>query len=137
MKNEQLETEDSERILLARMRGIEIFPGNLEEYERMKGKEYEIIDVPGSRKYLIGGIGKFEHLKRVSGGKNRVVGVLGPLSAIVWGDIGQVVDRREAYHEIVKDAAELGADAIIRYQVTSARAIVYQEMGIPVRRKSK
>ena len=49
-------SSDEERVRLERELEknsiIELFPGSLEEYERLKGEKYEIVDVLGNYKYF-------------------------------------------------------------------------------------
>jgi hypothetical protein len=46
------ERKDNAQTLDAKLAQIEKFPGNLTDYQAFKGKEYEIMDVPGSYKYV-------------------------------------------------------------------------------------
>lgn len=114
--------------LYERMSQIEIFPGSLEEYENMKKQKYEVMDIPGNRKYLIGGIGIFTELKK------RKISLLDKLDRII--PLIPIDPTKQTYYEIIRQATKLGADAIIRYQVIDNVNIRYEEMGIPVRKKA-
>lgn len=114
--------------LYERMSQIEIFPGSLEEYENMKKQKYEVMDIPGNRKYLIGGIGIFTELKK------RKISLLDKLDRIML--LIPIDPTKQTYYEIIRQATKLGADAIIRYQVIDGANIRYEEMGIPVRKKA-
>ncbi len=121
------ETLEKERRLYEKMSLIEVFPGSLEEYENMKKQKYEVIDVPGNRKYLSGQIDTFTELKR------REPSLLDKLDRIALFNI--VDPTKQMYRVILRKAVELGADAIIRYQIIDNANIRYEEMGIPIRKK--
>ena len=116
------ETLEEEISIFKKMSQIEVFPGSLEEYENMKKEQYRIIDIPGHRKYLIGGINAFTKLKEGD------ISLSNKFYSLLF-------TANQGYHEILRQAAELEAVAIIRYQITSNKVILYEEMGIPVKRK--
>ena len=101
---------------------IELFSGNLEEYERLKGHKYEIIDVRGNTKYLIGGLKTIIEKKEKS---------------TFWEQITSRDVIFHTYNEIIERALMLGADALIRYEVTNQFMLRYEERGIPVKRKNE
>lgn len=96
-----------------RMKRIEVFPGNLYEFERLKGKNYTIIDVQGQTKYISGGVTDYEELGEPY------------LLLFFWPS---------RYRTILRKAVELGAEAIVEHKQDNPGTIFLYETGIPVKR---
>lgn len=114
--------------LREKMRAIKLFPGNLDEFAKANGGEYEIINLLGNEQFLEGGLLRWKGVDDDKPFIEKIV-VLNPFK---WIKLQLV--RQEFYSEILVRAVELGADALIYYTKTYGHFGGYGETGVPIRR---
>lgn len=116
---------ERERSLYGAVKKIEVFPGTLEEFERLKGQPYRIIDIPGSRKLVEGDTEVLEQLPWQYWREDHPRQKWGNAHSLLTGN----TPYRMTISRMLIQASELGADAVIRYQILNDD----YETGIPVK----
>ena len=126
--------EAKQRILFERIQSMEVFPGTLEKFERVKGQPYEAIDVPRGEKFL------FEE-------SPGALPIRHSLRTLLRRDVYlEPRNLRSHAHPpgILEQAAKLGADAIVDYRVVSSYippSLFYSsptincKIGLPVKKR--
>jgi len=121
-----------EKELSKKMGEIEVFPGTLEEFERLKNETYEIIDLPEPRKFVEGGRTEWEELHREE--YKPIIKLPIPYIGYPWITYLMFGSYPRVYYSgMLAQAAEVGAEAVVKYTHQIFRMY---EMGIPVRRKN-
>lgn len=86
--------EEENKKLAEKGRAVELFTGNLEEFERLKGEEYEIIDISGLKKFIDLGPGRTER-DYVCLGRLGAEALIGYHHVTYYGDRGIPVRRKK------------------------------------------
>lgn len=131
-----------EQVLREKMDEIALFPGSLQEYVQLMGKEYQLVDIPGNRKFLEGGLARWE-IDTVEPSERPTTrqDFLNPLA---WRHLKFLNIRHrldpdpyhdgKIYSQVLRQAAELGADALIYYNNNDYPYISSRETGVPIKR---
>ena len=131
--SQRLTTEQLDNELIKKIRAIKVFPGNLDEFARVNGGEYEFVKLPAQRQFLEGIATEREEVDDDGRSFLRKRHFLNPLS---WSK--RLTFIREAFHSQIKlQAVELGADALIHYMCRREINFfggLYRETGVPIRR---